>query len=384
MLFIFDMKGTLHPKNSAVDSSEDSYRGDNSILPDLFNPLQEDLISVLAEMKDKIHVATGGRNPWRSDVVRHLGLSEIITNESIHFLEKKSLEEWQTLIRELNHAPEHIYVIGDSLEYDINPPKEAGCKTVWVRPAADKSGRADFEVTSLEEAVYLLKSLDLKWNFRKTAECKEDLTGIVAKVIDVFNDGMKQGEWKPHNVKRQLNSSHILGLLEDERGNAYSYFFATIPKQRFNGRHLLWIDACSVRQKFQKYGHFLKGIEVIKTIYTQYDFGYVGGRSQNPIVFRTLDKLSSNPYYPFDKLYTPEIIAFLKSTIKNEVKRPSENTSQGLNVENGIVTNAYWHKKLGDYKVDLNNDGILGYEKKLSKWNFDRCNGDAVVLFKEL
>lgn len=224
----------------------------------------------------------------------------------------------------------------------------------------------------------------MKWNFKETAEYKADLEITIAKIIDVFIDGMGQAGWEPYKVKRQLNSSNILGLLEGENREAHGYFFATIPKKKFNGKHLLWIDACSVRQSIQKLGYFSKGVEEIKNIYKDCDFGFVGGRSQNPIVFRTIDKLSTKVYYPFDKLYTNEIIAFLKNTIKNEVKRPSEKKEQGLNHENGIVTNAYWGKKLGNYKVDLNNNAILGYEKKLSEWNFDRCKGDAVIILKEL
>lgn len=379
------MKGTLHQKSELVDSAEKSYLGDRSILQTLFGPLPTDLILLLSEMKAKIHIATGGKKPWRTDVIKHLGLEEIIKEEKIHFLENKNRKDWQVLIKELNHPPSEIYVIGDLLQYDIEPPKKLGCRTIWINSeVSNKSDKADFQVSSLGEAIYLCKSLTLKWNFKKTSEYKLDLENTIAKITDLFNDGMGQEGWKPYKIKRQLKSSHVLGFLEDEYGKDFSYFFATIPKKRFDGKHLLWIDACSVRQRFQRNGIFSKGVEEIKNIYKKYNFGYVGGRSQNPIVFRTIDKLSSDIYYPFDKLYPSEMINFLKDTIKNEVKRPSETKEQGLNLENGIVTNAYWGKKLGNYKVDLNNEDILRYEKKLSEWGFDRCNGDSVIILKQI
>lgn len=228
------------------------------------------------------------------------------------------------------------------------------------------------------------KNSEFKWVFRQTIEYKGAFKRTTMKLMEIFKDGMGQGEWDEEEIRRQLKSSNILGFLEDKETEAYGYFIATVPEEKFNGKQLLWIDACSVREKYQQYGYFTKGIEEILNIYKEYDFGYIGGRSQNPIIFRIFDKLSSNDFYPFGKCYTAEIIDYLKRVIENEIKRPSEEESQGLNVKNGIIKNAFWHKKLGTYKIDFANNEILKYEKLLLEWGFDRFNGDAVVLFKDL
>ncbi len=382
---VFDMKGTLHPKTDLVDTTEKSYAGNATVIPQLFPPLSEEVLSLLSEMKDRIHIATGGKLPWRIDVAKHLGLLNIISEDRIHYLKNKDDADWQKLIQKLGVSPSEIYVVGDLLEYDITPPKKLGCKTVWINPIKQSNEtETNYQVVSLPDAVCLIKSLTLKWNFKKRKEYDLIIDETVNKLIDIFNDGMGQSEWKPNKVKRQLKSSHVLGLLEDEQGKSYSYFFATIPRRKLNEKNLLWIDACSVRMKYQKFGLFAKAIEQLKTSYPKYNFGFAGGRSQNPIVFKIIDKLSDKAFYPFDKLYSIEQIEFLKETIKNEVGRPSNNKDQHLNQENGILTNAYWHRRLGNYPVDLNNEIVLRYEKKLSSWNFDRCNGDAVVLLKEL
>jgi len=224
------------------------------------------------------------------------------------------------------------------------------------------------------------------WHFSQTDEIPAALFPEIARdILDVFNDGMGQGEWNwsIDQIEKTFESSDILGLLKNETGECGGYFFATLPQETLFRKSVLWIDACSVRKALQRNGYFHQALEVIKHNFPALDFGFIGGRTQNPEVLRIFDRLSpSNDYYPFEKPYSPQIMDFLKNNIANEIKKPSENNA--LNGSNGIIRNAYWGSRLGDYQIDLGDERIRFFEAQLDKWQFNRDDGDALIILKRL
>ncbi|MBK7360507.1 MAG: hypothetical protein IPI96_14975 [Saprospiraceae bacterium] len=198
----------------------------------------------------------------------------------------------------------------------------------------------------------------------------------------MFRDAMGTKNWTVEEIITQADDSDALGLLKDENDNVGAYLFFTIPKEKYRGKHLLWIDAISVRKKLQGNNYYTNGIkEAMLFSGKEYAFGFVGGRSQNPLIFFLRDELKrKSTLFPFDKLYTDKMMKFL---IKNvgEVRKPYEKFR--LDVSFGICRKAY-KGKLGDYNENL----IIGrgkrFEEKLRNWNFDRYKGDSLIIIKKL
>lgn len=62
---------------------------------------------------------------------------------------------WQLALENIAVAPEDAWVVGDSYERDIVPPKKLGCGTIWIKKKSwsmpESTELADHTITSLEE-----------------------------------------------------------------------------------------------------------------------------------------------------------------------------------------------------------------------------------------
>ncbi len=220
-----------------------------------------------------------------------------------------------------------------------------------------------------------------KFSFTKDLDLNK-FTPEAEKILEVFRDAMGTKNWTAEEIITQAGDSDALGLLKDENSNVGAYLFFTTPKEKFNDKHLIWIDAISVKKSLRGNSHYENGIKQAREFSgTNYDFGYVGGRSQNPVIFFLRDRLKKDsPLFPFDGLYSQEMMEFL---IKNvaEVRRPYEKFC--LDVSFGICRKAY-KGKLGDYDENFRKDRVDEFEEKLKNWNFDRYKGDSLIIIKQL
>ncbi|MBK8965286.1 MAG: GNAT family N-acetyltransferase [Lewinellaceae bacterium] len=223
---------------------------------------------------------------------------------------------------------------------------------------------------------YYYKSF--QWFFNKTIDISKSKRYNYATIIlKIFENGMGIKGWSLERIIEQLEASTLLGLLQN--GNSYEgYFFATIPSEQFEGKSILWIDAVSITKGHQKNSWIQKGIDEIMKFFSEYDFGIIGGRSQNPVVFKLFTKIGSGEYLPFSRNYTKSEMDFL---IKNiyEVNKP--NVEGKLNQQIGICKNTYKEGKLGDYPI-LEFPNAEQYELLLSQNGFNRHEGDSVILIK--
>lgn len=61
---------------------------------------------------------------------------------------------WSLALRKLEIKPENAWVVGDSYERDIVPPKQLGCKTIWLR------GKSWIEPPTTEAADYTIQRFE--------------------------------------------------------------------------------------------------------------------------------------------------------------------------------------------------------------------------------
>lgn len=206
---------------------------------------------------------------------------------------------------------------------------------------------------------------------------KETIQGILETFRNGF--GLKDG-WSPAEVHRALGRSSILALLKSQDNQIVGYAFFSTPEEPLLGKNLLWEDAICIHKNWQGKGlstaHLFQAIcEFLPTK----TFGWLGGRTQNPVVILRYAHLGT--LYPFDRSYADgegkTIMAFLLDHIP-EVKaaRPA------LDLQTGICKRTYPEGRLGDYPIEKKRGEI--YELWLNRWGFSRNAGDAVIVISQL
>jgi len=219
-----------------------------------------------------------------------------------------------------------------------------------------------------------------EWNFRRTLDYPDaDFTKHLApQILDVYEDGMGSKGWSIAEIAKQKTASTLLGLLEDSDKDIFGYCFVTIPAALFQRRKILWIDACSISRDLQSEGYYKKAIKKVIGLYDRNSFGYLGGRTQNPVIMYSHDKYCEGKFLPFDDLYPDELMQFLIMNIP-EVREVGEN----LDKEKGLCKKAY-NGILGEYPKGLSKGRCSQFEEELKTFGFNRDEGDAIIVLKEL
>lgn len=78
---------------------------------------------------------------------------DILIDSEVVKIEKPNPGIFSLALQKLNVKPENTFVVGDSYERDIVPPKGLGCKTIWLR------NRSFRESESVESADYTINNL---------------------------------------------------------------------------------------------------------------------------------------------------------------------------------------------------------------------------------
>ena len=200
---------------------------------------------------------------------------------------------------------------------------------------------------------------------------------IPAQILDVFRDGFALPQaWTLAQSRHAMVRSDVLGLLVNAHAQVFAYAFYSIPPETLFGKHVLWEDAICIRQALQGQGYASEAlIHQVCSHFPEYNFGWLGGRTQNPQIFRRYAHFGA--LYPFDQSYAegsgPFVLAFLRQHI-TEVNEDWLRTDPLT----GICKNIYPEGRLGNYTIDL--EKHERFEQMLNNWGFERSAGDAVIV----
>ena len=218
----------------------------------------------------------------------------------------------------------------------------------------------------------------LKWKFKY---CMSQLSTKSAKQIhNVYMDGFEltKKSWSIEGIKRAYKDSTLMGTLNDVDGDIFGYTFYYVPKETFKGQHFIWNNATCLRKECQGKGYYSLGIlKQVMEMFPEFNFGWTGGRSQNPKIYLRYKKIGY--CYPLDEPYNKSeigknLIEFMRMNIQEVSK------VKNFNNHYGIAFKAYSTGELGSQKDNMKIEGVSKIEKKLLKWNFNRLNGDALVV----
>ena len=223
----------------------------------------------------------------------------------------------------------------------------------------------------------------MKWKY--IYNTGQELSNDFAKQIrSVFLDGFgfppDANAWSIEGVKKDFRISNLLAILQDEiTKKIFGYSMFYIPENPlFDDKYILWNNATALRQEIHGKGYYSLGFfhEVVKK-FPDKQIGWAGGRSQNLLIYLRYSKLGK--LFPFAEQYNTDEGKQLMTFLKRNV---DEVHSQAVNENNGIAFNVYKEGVLGDFRDDIVDTKI--FEEKLKKWNFNRENGDTLVVCVKL
>lgn len=217
-----------------------------------------------------------------------------------------------------------------------------------------------------------------EWRFQSLHGHSEFDDTVVGAILDVFRDGFDLPDgWSIESVRKDLNSSSVVGLLfsPDDKLQGYAFYFA--PSVPLDGAHLLWENAICLRKEVQGKGYTKSVLQNASNVLHAMTFGWVGGRTQNPVVIKRYSKLGR--IFPFDASYETGEGKIVMSYLLKHVEQVG---ASSIDLTNGICRRAYRYGQLGNYPTDV--VGTERFETQLQNWNFRRDEGDAVAVVSRL
>lgn len=223
--------------------------------------------------------------------------------------------------------------------------------------------------------------MTLCWHFQSLVDPETVPDTVFSAILQVFQDGFGLPDgWSLEGVRYALLRSDVLGLLCGSSG-IDGYAFYTVPEVQLEGRHVLWEDAICLRQCVQGMGYGSRALSEAAAFLPHHDFGWVGGRTQNPVVFLRYACLGS--VFPFDEPYTdPRGKRVMDFLITHIIEVQESERAGRLERTTGICRGIYDEGKLGVYDVGL--QASADWEVSLKEWGFDRLAGDALLLVARL
>lgn len=204
---------------------------------------------------------------------------------------------------------------------------------------------------------------------------------LLKTIHQIFLDGFAlENGWSIEGIKKTLSRSTALGLARGDDDQLVGYAIYTIPDTPLEGTDVLWEEAVCVRTSVQSGGLGTRSLKDVLALFPDRKFGWIGGRTQNPLVMRRYAKFGK--LFPFDTAYSdPEgqlVMNYLLQRIAEVYQVPEENFVKS----NGICRKVYKEGQLGKYPLDV--PGTENYEKLLQEWDFNRKEGDAVIVVSKL
>lgn len=223
-----------------------------------------------------------------------------------------------------------------------------------------------------------LDQIMFTWKFRKVSDMGAIDRTMVKAIHDVFLDGFGEEEgWSADGIETMFKRSMVLGLLTTDTDGIVGYAFYAIPELPFMGSHMLWENAICLKKFAQGSRNTSRIWYRASALYPGRTFGWIGGRTQNPLIMSRYKKLGY--LFPFETAYNEGdgrlVMEYLLANIEEVSSAPP------LDKSNGICRRKY-KGRLGDYKLGI--EGTEKLEAKLSAWEFDRDKGDAVIIVSRL
>jgi hypothetical protein len=218
-----------------------------------------------------------------------------------------------------------------------------------------------------------------QWSFINLREAQDIPAGLVPVLRQIFADGFGLSTlWQEEDAQHALTRSTILGLLQNSTRQIGGYAFYTLPEAPLSGSHLIWEDAVCLRKSLQRQGYAgHKLFAGIREYLNERTIGWLGGRTQNPIVMRRYARFGKT--LPFDALYDeqPQVMSYLIEHIAE-----AQSAQQRMDKRTGICQQVYPEGRLGDYPTDV--PGTEKYQILLKSWGFSPERGDAVIVLTHL
>ncbi len=217
------------------------------------------------------------------------------------------------------------------------------------------------------------------WKFYQQGDrLQSNLPSIIQQIyMDGF--GLKDGRgWTLDSISNRLQKTTLLGLLTDNNQKPCGYAMYSVPDDLLQGTSMLWEDAICLRKTAQILGQGTRVLRLACGMFPGRQFGWLGGRTQNPAVIKRYAKWGS--VLPFSSAYdTPD-----NQLVMNYLRLHIAEVRDVKHVDRvyGICRSVYSEGRLGDYPVDI--EGAAEFETKLSSWGFDRDHGDALIAVSKL
>lgn len=213
------------------------------------------------------------------------------------------------------------------------------------------------------------------WHFQILNDKENFDPELVEQVRDTFADSFAMACSTQETVDR-LKESQMLGLLKDETGRVCGCSLAIVPSTPFEDKYLVWGNGGFLRKTIQDKMLWLQMLGKITELFPERTFGWLGCRTQNPIIVRIYS--SFGMVYPFQAKYSEgEGGTLLDYLIENI---PQLSHISNLNRDTGICRAVYSIGRMGDYQ--LNPNGKI--EQQLAAWDFNYDNGDCVIIVAKL
>jgi hypothetical protein len=207
----------------------------------------------------------------------------------------------------------------------------------------------------------------------------------VAAVLGVFRNGMESPQgWSVEGVRARLRDVDMVLLLRsDDCAVGYAMFDAIdVPDDPLE-RIILWEHSICFRRDFQRHGHGTVALTSARlSLGVNRNVGWIGGRSQSPIVFERYRRCvrPNGRLFPFDALYSES--AASARAIQAISKALQRYGGGQPDVETGICRCAYRDGRVP--KTTITPGGMENPEQFLIDHGFDRDRGDAVIVLADI
>jgi hypothetical protein len=217
-----------------------------------------------------------------------------------------------------------------------------------------------------------------QWNFQCLQGVTEFECDILKEIHQIFLEGFGlPAGWSFDGIKNRLQKSTLLGLLSDGR-KIVGYSIFSVPNIPLQGKYLLWEDSICLRKQIQGKNLSVEAIKGAMNSFPNKQFGWVGGRTQNPIILKRYAKFGK--LFPFDATYSDGEGKILMEYLLHNVAEVKE--VKQIDLCTGICRNFYSEGRLGDYSIAI--EKIEQFEKQLRNWNFNRHRGDCIIVVSQL
>ncbi len=217
------------------------------------------------------------------------------------------------------------------------------------------------------------------WKFQRLYGNENFNDRLIEDLCAAFIDGMGISTYSKEDIRQRLSHCQLLGVLEGEDGSVYGSIMVSVPETPLDGKYFIWGNGGYLAKAAQKRAVWRQILEKVEACFPEKDFGWIGCRTQNPLMMRSYGLFGK--LYPFEGDYGDTEGQMLMDYMLQHVEHVRDVPE--LFRHKGICKALYREYnigKLGDYPVNINGQ----IERQLDRWGFDRDNGDSLVVVAKL